>query len=411
MTLMEKPDVIVLGRNYSTPLGIIRSLGKEGYHVDMLYITAGKDAVKIVEASKYIRKTVIVSGREDEKVIKALLEQKKDNGEKCVLFPSDDFSCLCIDRNRGILKEHFILPYTAENSISFYMDKTEQSRLAAEAGLKTAEEWVISLREDIVSIPEGIKYPCFVKPLVSAKGGKSELRKCGSRKELVDRLNKMQESSRDRSVLVQEYLNIITEYTMDGVCKDQDILLPGIIKKNVIARHNRGVTLCGTMVKPDEIADSLPAIFRFLKSVRFTGMFDMEMLLTDKGLYFGELNMRFGGPSYAYTRCGVNLPTVTVRALCSNDELPQENGMVFGRTFVNNKVAWEDYADAFLTGKGLNKLLDSCDFTLLSDEEDPEPEKLFTEIQVPVYRKSEKRNIAKKHVKSLLSFVKAGKNE
>ena len=43
----------------------------------------------------------------------------------------------------------------------------------------------------------------------------------------------MQARLKERSVLVQEFLNIQEEYTIGGVCNDQDVYIPAIIKKSI----------------------------------------------------------------------------------------------------------------------------------------------------------------------------------
>ena len=51
MSVGEKPLVIVLSRNYSTGLGIIRSLGAAGYTVDMVASTKKKGSSIIASCS------------------------------------------------------------------------------------------------------------------------------------------------------------------------------------------------------------------------------------------------------------------------------------------------------------------------------------------------------------------------
>ena len=56
----NKPLVIVLSRNYSTGLGVIRSLGKAGYTVDLIASTKKKGSSRIASCSKYVRQSVEV---------------------------------------------------------------------------------------------------------------------------------------------------------------------------------------------------------------------------------------------------------------------------------------------------------------------------------------------------------------
>ena len=50
-----KPLIIVLSRNYSTGLGVIRSLGAAGYDVDLIASVKKKGSSVIASSSKYVR--------------------------------------------------------------------------------------------------------------------------------------------------------------------------------------------------------------------------------------------------------------------------------------------------------------------------------------------------------------------
>ncbi|MDQ9831141.1 hypothetical protein RFX70_20360, partial [Acinetobacter baumannii] len=50
----EKPLVIVLSRNYSTGLGVIRSLGQAGFDVELIASTKKRGSSIIASSSKYV---------------------------------------------------------------------------------------------------------------------------------------------------------------------------------------------------------------------------------------------------------------------------------------------------------------------------------------------------------------------
>lgn len=388
--------VIVLGKNYSTPIGVIRSLSKAGYKVDLLYVASKKGDSEIVASSKYLNQTIEVIGRHDRQIIDALLGSYTDSASKYLLFPTDDYTTLLIDRFSDELCGRFIYPHVLNGSVGQKMDKSFQSKLAGACGLKTAKEWVISLDNDKIDIPGNVPFPCFVKPMISAAGGKSELERCDDLRQLDQKLHKMQDRLRQRCVLVQEFLNIRQEYTIGGVCNDEKVILPGIIKKTRVAQHFRGITMSGIMVNNDELGDEMAKILQFLKSVRLVGMFDMEVMQTDKGLYFGELNLRCGGPSYAYYMSGINLPSLAVKAVCGEPLEDSANTMTYGRHFVNNKVAYEDYAYLFIDASELKRMFRESDFTLMTDKNDPAPEERFFKQLKPEYQKLRIKNRIKR---------------
>lgn len=385
MTEHSKPLVVVLSRNYSTGLGVIRSLGSAGYAVDLIASVKKTGSSVIASGSKYVRKCTEVFAEniyEDsgESLLEALMEYAGNEKIKPVLFPTDDFTASIVSENHKLLAQHFSLPHVREGeafSITDAMDKTFQSDLARRIGIATPAEWKISLRGKI-EIDDELRYPCFVKPLQSVTGHKTEMRACESEEELYDHLLRMKERYTDREVLVQEYLTIDKEYDLSGVCVDQQIIIPAIIEKTRVACHERGVTMTGKMIPVETLGHIGDKLVDMLKEYHYTGMFDMELNLCGDKLYFNEVNLRSGGPNFSYFLNGVNLPDILVKELTGEGHNREEEIVgAFGKTFIYEKVAWEDYIYSYMTGKELKKLLKEADFTLLANSEDPNPGKVF----------------------------------
>lgn len=374
---MQK-EVVVLGKNQLITLGVIRSLAKAGYSVGLLYVAQKKGDSKVPAASKYVNKTVELVQCSDEAIVDALLREFDYKDTRAVLFPTDDYTALLIDRFRVKLGDKYDIPHIINGSVAEIMDKSCQGQLAKECGVRTPIEWTVSLDTDEISIPDDMVYPCFVKPLVSALSTKNELSKCENFQELKAILGKMQNRLRERSVLIQEFLNVQREYTIGGVCNDQEVFIPAIIRKDIVAQKSRGVTLQGKVVDKNLIAEDLPPIINFLKHIRFVGMFDLEVMVTDHGLYFCELNLRCGGPSYAYFKSGVNLPELAVCAMTHNTFDASRFQLRFDKSFYNNKCAWDDYANGYLNRAAFKTITSECDFSLISDDgDDPVPERRF----------------------------------
>lgn len=398
----SKPLVIVLSRNYSTGLGVIRSLGAAGYDVDLIASTKKKGSSVIASSSKYVRNSVEVvtsriQGDKGTEIVEILKKYAKTHKERMILFPVDDFTASVVDANRETLKESFCMPEIIEKeglSINRLMDKTVQGRLAEDAGLLTPEEWVVSLRNNI-EIPEDIKYPCFVKPIQSVSGHKTEMAVCDTREKLENHLFEMKKFFSDREILVQEFLKIDKEYDLSGVCLDQEIILPGVIEKTRIAQYEQGVTMSGKMLPIDVLGEVKDKIIEFLQQIRYVGMFDMELCLCGDRIYFNEINFRSGGPNYFYHQNGANLPEIFVDAILgkkfdSNKVLIKK----FGKTFVYEKVAWEDYIHSYISYQELKKCINEADYTLLQDKNDPAPGKYFNRrIRLSALKQKMKRKI------------------
>lgn len=382
----SKPLVIVLSRNYSTGLGVIRSLGSAGYQVDLVASTKKKGSSIIASSSKYVHRSIEVlsqkiQGDRGEDIIEVLKEYEKEYDGNKVLFPADDFTAKVVAFHQDALKGGFVMPgiiSEADHTFRDAMKKSFQAKLAKEAGLLTAEEWVVSLREEEITLPEDVSYPCFVKPLQSVSGSKSEMRRCDSAEELANHLQKMKEFYSDRKVLVQEYLEIDKEYDLSGVCIDQEIIIPGLIEKTRIAQYELGVTMCGKMISLEVLGDIKEKIYEMLKKLRYQGMFDMELCVCGDEIYFNEINLRSGGPNFSYFLNGVNLPDILIKELMGEGHAPEEEQIkAYGKSFVYEKVAWEDYIYSHMTKQELKACIEGADHKLLDYAEDPRPGEIF----------------------------------
>lgn len=392
----EKPLVIVLSRNYSTGLSVIRSLGAAGYTVDLVASAYRRRRSIVAASSKYVRNSVEVVSKKvknggDVKLVRELLNYAGRYDEKPVLFPTDDYTASIMDLNKAILELHFIMPSIVgggEGSLTEHMDKIVQGRMAEEAGLLTPQEWVFSLEEEL-SIPDDMVYPCFCKPIESVTGYKKEMAVCNDEAELKSHLNRLRRIFAKRSVLVQEFLQIDNEIDLSGVCLDQEIIIPAIIKKTNVAQHEKGVTLAGRIVPFEEISEIQENVVNMLKKFHYIGMFDMELNVVGDKIYFNEVNLRSGGPNYSYFMSGVNLPALFVKEVLGKRHTPEEEKVdAYGKSFIYEKVAWEDYINGYMTKKELNECIHSADITLLCNEDDPVPGQVFMErIKKSAYRK------------------------
>ena len=123
--------IIVLSRNYSTGLGIIRSLGSAGYTVDLIASVRKKGSSVIASCSRYVRRSCEVmadftQGDPGTGILDALREYEDSTFDKKVIFPADDYTASVVDANRDMLKKHFIIPDitgTVRWSVSDVMDK------------------------------------------------------------------------------------------------------------------------------------------------------------------------------------------------------------------------------------------------------------------------------------------------
>lgn len=409
--------VVVLSRNYATGLSVIRSLGAEGYTIDLVASAFKAGKSEIASCSKYIRNYVEVVSKkvksgEDVDLLDELLKYSGTN-PKPVLFPTDDYTASVMDMNRDILSDIFIMPEIiggTSGTMTEMMNKTVQGDLARQAGIPTPLEWIIPLNEEDIDIPNDVVYPCFVKPIESVTGYKKEMGVCNDADELYNHLRKLRRKFADRSILVQEYLQIDNEIDLSGVCFDDKVIIPAIIKKTNVAQYEKGVTLSGKLVPFEELGDLKDKIIDMMKSFHYFGMFDFELSICGDKIYFNEVNLRSGGPNYSYFKSGVNLPALFVKeALGIPHSEDEERVDEYNKNFIYEKIAWEDYMHGFMTKKELNACIENSDIRLLLDENDPAPGELFTKTtkhQVRAFKFKKVKKAVLKPVKAVLKFFR-----
>lgn len=397
----NKREVIVISRVYSNGLAVARSLGAAGYTVYYIASSNKKGSNDIVRRSKYVRKfREVVSakeadGKDSRLLINAIMKFAKEDGEKPLLFTADDFTTSIIDNNRDLLSEHFLMPFIEggkQGDIAALMNKTVQGRMASDMGLCVAETYTVFLSDDEISLPEGIPYPCYVKPVRSIEGYKTEMKVCHDEEELREHLAVMRMRQSGRDVIVQEFLEIEQEYASAGVCLDQTVILPALIKKESIGKHGRGVTLTGELVPFDIIGEeNCRKAIELLKSFHYNGNFGMEFALAGGKIYFNEVNLRSAGESYAYFRSGCNLPAIFADRMFG-DEVPQDitfDGI--GKTLMYEKIAWDDYLYGHISREELDRYIEETDLKILFDDDDPRPGAYFVKKSDRAYARSRRR--------------------
>lgn len=417
MDTNNKPLVVVLSRNYSTGISVIRSLGAAGYTVDLVASAFREGRSQVAACSRYVRNSVEVVSKkvkdgDDAELLDELLKYKGMCDEKPVLFPTDDYTASIMDLNRDILSSIFIMPEIVgggEGAMTEHMGKIKQSELAKKVGLPVPKEWSISLRGDRVVIPEDMVYPCFCKPMESITGYKREMAKCEDEAELLSHLNRLRRIFADRSVLVQEFLEIDNEIDIGGVCLDQEIIIPAIIKKTNVAQYEKGVTLAGKVYPVEELGQLQETITAMLREFHYFGMFDMELNIVGDKIYFNEVNLRSGGPNFSYFMSGVNLPALFVKeALGEGHTHEDEKVEAYGKSFIYEKVAWDDYINGFMTKKELDECIAAADIKLLCNDDDPAPGEFFIKDMTKRARRRKikaKLRVVKPYLRALKAWL------
>ena len=376
--------VIVIGHGYSIRLSVIRSVASLGCEVTVIHV--GPPVKPIDGYSKYVKEVLYFNRQEGaEGLVKLLLEKCAVEGQKPIIFPTSDFSALAIDDDE--IKKHFAVPYIINNnsqfsiinyqlSIAYWMDKAHQKALALSVGLNTAGSVVAERGREGFQIPDGINYPCFTKPVSSFGGGKRCQQRCNNPEEL-EAVLAIADKNDITKVLVEDFINISHEYAVLGYSDGKKVVIPGVIRFLKESRKHRGVAMAGEVLPIKGFEDLIGKFAEFIRQMGFIGVFDIDFLESNGVFYFDEMNLRTGGSGMAILKAGVNLPAMFVKSMCGDSTVDMTQTVTHAATFVNEKMALDDFAEGCMSFREYRKLLAAADIHFIKDETDDAPYKVF----------------------------------
>lgn len=380
---------VVMGRNYTSRLGMIRAAGQAGCEVIVVATVSQlpfsfkarllrKDKMPDC-CSKYVIRYLYAKEPDREALVELLLRECAQENEKTVLLPTDDFVASTVDLYQERLREKFLFPHIDHEpgAVVRLMDKDVQKKLARETGLPVADGWVVDIRDGKYQIPEEVSYPCFPKPEISVLGNKRCMKRCDSEAELRAVADIVAAES-DCPLLVEEYIDFQKEYGILGFCDRGKAIIPGIVDKLEIGNGNhKGVTMVGRYQPLDRFGDLKEKLERFMAKTGFTGLFDIDLYELDGVVYFNELNLRLGAFGFAAVCAGINLPALLIETLTGSDLTSVPEDMQKEIACVSEKVALDDYANGYLTwAEYLDKIM-SADYGFIRSTDDPGPYRVF----------------------------------
>lgn len=374
--------VVVMGRNYTSRLGMIRAAGMVGCDVHVIKTenrTNIKD--KIDSYSKYVRSFYTIKESDEKAILNCLHQNFSYPDKKTILLPTDDPTASLIDRRQNELKKHFLFPHINHKAgaVIHFMDKAIQKELAKSVGLPVAQGWTTVFDGNGYSIPVGVSYPCFVKPQLSLKGAKNFMQKCNSKKELEVFLKMVAVEQKDKkdgiTLLIEQFIPIDSELAVLGFSNGTQIFIPDVIETTFM---HKGVTAVGKIMNIDCYNGLREKLKQLMEQIGFCGLFDIDLYKSNGIIYFNEINMRFGASGFAVTFSGVNLPEMLIKTLLKqNIENINQNIVIESKMFANEKTCFQEYTSNVITWKQFWKLINDVDFNFIRLVDDPQPFKEF----------------------------------
>lgn len=396
-----KQKVVIIGYGSTTRLGIVRALAEMDCEITAI-VTSFKDRRGRLNTSKpfdcysrYISRVLYIFAGEAEGLVRMLLDECSDSYQKVILLPYSDFAAATIDEAQELLRDGFLFPHIHHTSgaVRGWMDKSRQKELARTVGLLCAGSCEIAIKNGRYSIPEGIHYPCFTKPVISFVGGKRLFLRCENEEQLRSLLSRAGTRG-DMVIMVEDYISIENEYAILGFSDGKQVVIPGVIRFIKNSNSHFGIAMTGDILPVNGFEDLLERFRQFVLRIGFVGVFDIDFLWGDGKWWFDEINLRFGGSGYVVTRQGVNLPVMLYRYFRKEDWSNIAQLVTKKATFVNEKICMDDWYEGYLTTAEFKQILRSAEVSFVDDKVDPKP--------LAVFKKEFRLKALKRVVKKLL---------
>ena len=396
-----KQRVVIIGQGYTGRLSLVRSVAKMDCDITIIVLIPkrqfddNKKKEKPIDAySKYVSRYLFSENYNTGMLIDILMNQCVTPDHKTFIFPDNDFSAAAVDKHRDVLKEYFFIPHINERcgAVEEWMAKTKQKALASQIGLNVVNSKMIRVKNLSYQILEDIHYPCFVKPLVSIVGGKSGLKRCDNKNDLRNHIDEFiaNRNFRDVDLLVEDYKIISREFATLGFSDGKEVIIPGLLELLRIGHGNHfGVAVQGRAFPVTGYEELVNKFKRIVMEIGFIGVFDIDFFESEGKMYFCELNLRFGGSGYAFTKLGVNLPVMMIKSFLGKSIEGMKKTIDREATYFNERMAIDDWYSGYLPTKDFMKMREESEIKFVADEKDPIPQrKLEKEFRLKRIKKT-----------------------
>ena len=326
--------------------------------------------------SKYVSRLFYCYAKDGEGLINLLLQKCKDPGQKVIIIPDSDYSAMVIDNNQGRLNDFFLFPHISHTPglVEHWMNKSVQKDLAKAVGMNVALAKQVHVINSGYEVPR-VSYPCFTKPLATINGGKQFLKKCKDEQELKQVLDSVAAVEPDIDILIEDFKVITKEYAVLGFSNGKDVVIPGIVEFVANSKSHFGIAREGKVCPTTGFEVIIGQFQEFIRHIGFCGLFDIDFYESEGDLYFGELNLRFGGSGYAITKMGVNLPVMLVKSLVTESIVEMNKMVSITASYSNERMCIDDWSYGYISKKDCLRKIYSADIHFILNKDDLGPQK------------------------------------
>lgn len=296
--------IIVIGGSHYNTLGLIKSLGKNGYSIIVLLEHCKLEWCSL-RFSKYISELYHLDSLDN--ALEILRKNYWNEPNKPIILCASDASICLLDNHYDDLKDRFFIFNVNEKQgmINHYMNKWNTFSIAEESGFSIIKSYHVTNKEDI---PKNISFPCLIKGNSSITSLKTDMFRCENEEDLMNCFHE------GVDYLLQEYIDKDYEIDVVGFAYNhgQDTIITGAVRKirDDLQRQSVYIRLDDINDYPQQIKKSISV---FIKKIKYEGIFSIELLCKDDKFYFLEINLRNDGNGYLYTAAGANYPLCWVK--------------------------------------------------------------------------------------------------
>ncbi len=338
-----QPPVVLLGANFYTALGAIRTLGRRGipvYALDYHFPTA------YALSSRFVTQKILCPdvNIDEERLANFLLDLGKSFTERPVLMATADNYALLISRYARKLSAYYLFPDNKDGLLENIIDKKGLASLAKEHNIRFPQTYIFDQKSDIAAITTNAVYPCIIKPALSHKFVRVFRQKClfiNNKEELISTLKEARGSGLE--LMVQEIIPgfddrmYVFDFYVNGDGRATHTLAAQKLRQFPI---NFGSSTLTHQVYDRELIElGLDYIQRI--GYRGYGEIEFKQHPNNEMYYLIEINARLSTLNALFDKCGVEFTYIMYRDLIG-DPLPDYHLEV-----EKHWAFWHAYEDTF----------------------------------------------------------------
>jgi len=289
--------VVVLNLFTHCGVGVIRSLGRLGVPIYCVHANSTAPSLR----SRYVRRayTWDIAGEPAEASVDYLIDLAKTIGNRPILIPTEDVSCLFVDEHAGPLAEVYRFPRQPTGLAQTLSSKEGMYHLCRELAIPTPAAAFPQCHEDAEMFARTTTFPVMMKAVdnrqfLDVPGSGKVI--ATSAEHLLAAYDAMTEGGDRRGVVLQEFIpgDDSTVWMFNGYFDENSDCLLGLTGRKLRQYPPYiGQTSLGWCIENPEVQELTR---RFTKAVRYAGMVDIDFRYDERdGEYkLLDVNPRIG---------------------------------------------------------------------------------------------------------------------